>query len=583
VPLALELNVADTALLCYGSSLTIQATVNPTGTAVSWSPLTNLQITPNGLDAIASPGESVLYTAQAVLPGCTRTQQVYVQVDSLPQNLSISPLDTSVCQGAKVILRSPVYVPGEFKNIDFQWLPLTGQLTPDSLYNLVVQPTETTVYQRISTNGGCTRTDSVQVTVIPPATMLIVPQDTTICAGASVQLHLSYTPGVTEIMWMPAESLSCDDCDDPTATPAATTTYQVSGKFEGCNTGTSATVNVRPLPAYHFPDHRNLCPGDSLLLNEVFDANAIYAWTSTDPAFGTVVGFQPTIVPTQNATYFLHADNGCQVDDQFSITVINGSAAAFGDTTICKGVATLLTATSTVPGTFQWDQGAGSGSAVSVMPDTTTTYVVTFHFGANCQLTDSVTVTVAGEIAAVQFPTDLALCPDDSLHLNSLDTPNATYAWSSVPTGFSSTLAMPVVSPEESTKYTVVTTLGNCVNTQTVNVVVFSGVTLTVSNDTTVCAGEPVKLIANGSASGPILWMPGDTVTSQLLVQPASNTTYYALYTYGDGCTLTDSVKVKTVANFAAEILATPDTTSINLGESVDLFGKVSPSQNLTG
>lgn len=587
VSLSLQLSVADTALLCLGSSLSIQATVVPAGTPVSWPILTSLQITPNGTSAIASPTESILYIAQAVLPGCTRTQQVYVQVDSLPDDLSIAPIDTTVCQGGMVVLHSPVYEPADYKNIEFGWLPFEGQLTADSLYNLVVRPTETTVYTRTSTHGGCVQADSVTVTVIPPAEIHIVPADTTICAGKSVQLHLTYTPGITDIEWMPAISLSCDDCDEPLATPASTTTYTVSGKFEGCLTNTSATVQVRALPAYHFPDDRMLCAGESVKLNDVFDPNATYTWTSTDSSFGIVVGAQPIVTPTQNATYFLHADNGCQVDDQVMITVVSGSVQALGDTIICKGVTTQLTATSSVPGTFTWDQGVGPGNVVSVTPTETTTYVVTFHFGQDCQLTDSVTVNVEGDIAEVNFPSDLALCPGESLVLNSAAIPGATYAWSSVPGGFTSSLATPVATPDETTKYTVVTTLGNCVNTQSVNVIVFSGVTLALTNDTIVCVGEPVKLVATGSATGTYAWTPGGGTGSPLIIQTgsllASSTVYHVLYTYGDDCTLTDSVKVKTVANFDAEIQATPDTTSINLGESIDLFAQVIPSQNLTG
>lgn len=589
VPLTLDLNVADTALLCLGSSLNIQANVSPVGTTVTWTPPTGLQITSNGATAIATPLESILYTAQAVLPGCTRTQQVYVQVDSLPKDLSIAPLDTTVCQGGQVILRSPTYEPAEFPNIDFQWLPPMGQLTPDSLYNLVVQPTDTTVYQRITRHGGCVDTTQATVNVIPPAEMQIVPADTVICAAQSVQLHLTYTPGVTEIMWTSAITLSCSDCDDPLATPTATTTYNVSGKFKGCNTGTSATVTVSSPPVYRFPSDRTLCGEQPITLNEVFDAGATYTWTSTDPTFGTFVGPQPVVIPTQKTTtYFLKAIvGGCLVEDQVTITVANGTLEAFGDTTICEGATVLLTANTNIPGTLQWTPNAGSGGAVSVSPMETTTYIVTFSFGIACQLTDSVTVVVNGQIAPVQFPADLALCPGEGLTLNNLVTPGAIYTWASVPGTFTSTSATPTVMPGQTTKYTVTTTLGNCINVQTVDVVVFSGVTLTVSNDTTVCAGEDVTLMANGSASGTYAWTPGGATGSPLLIQTdpvlASNTAYRVRYTYGDGCVLVDSVRVKTVASFVVEIIAEPDTNTIDLGASIDLFAKIVPSQSLTG
>jgi len=585
VPLSLQLNVADTAFLCLGSSLNIQANVSPPGTTVNWTPLTSLQITPDGATAVATPIESILYTAQVILPGCIRTERVYVQVDSLPKDLAISPTDTTICQGGLVILRSPTYEPADYVNIASQWVPPNGQQSPDSLYNLVVQPTETTVYQRISRNGGCVDTAQATVNVIPPAEMQIVPADTTVCAGQSVVLRLTYPPGVTEIMWTPATSLSCSDCDNPTATPAGTTTYSVSGKFEGCNTGTSATVNVTNPPAYRFPGDRMLCGGQSVTLNEIFDAGATYTWTSTDLTFGTFVGAQPVVIPTQKTTtYFLKAINGgCPVEDQVTIVVVNGALEAFGDTTICRGATALLTATTTIPGTLQWDNGAGSGGAVNVSPTQTTIYTVTFNFGTDCQLTDSVTVVVDGQIAQVQFPADVSLCPGESITLNDLVTPGATYAWSSLPGTFTSTLPTPTVTPDQTTKYTVTTTIGSCVSTQSVDVIVFSGVTLQVSNDTTICAKETVTLVANGSATGEYLWTPGGGTGPSLPVTPADNTIYQVTYTYGDGCTLQETVAVDVVPNFTTEIIATPDTNTINLGESIELFAKVAPSQSLNG
>ncbi len=586
VPLSISLNVPDTAFLCLGSSLNIQANVSPVGTTVNWSPSTSLQIAANGATVIATPLESTLYTAQVALPGCMRTEHVFVQVDSLPQNLDISPMDTMVCQGGTVILHSLIYEPADFKNIEFQWLPPVGQLTGDSLYNLVVQPPETTIYQRITRNGGCVDTAQATVNVIPLAEMHIVPADTSVCGGQSVVLHLTYTAGITDIMWTPAASLSCSDCDVPTATPTATTTYNVSGKFMGCSTGTSATVTIKNSPSYRFPTDVMLCAGQSITLNEIFDAGATYTWTSTDPTFGTFNGPQPVVTPTQKTvTYFLKANNGgCSVEDQVTITVANGTLEAFGDTTICQGVTTVLSANTNIPGTLQWNNGAGSGSAVNVSPTETTTYTVTFNFGTDCQLTDSVTVTVDGQIAKVQFPTDVALCPGESVLLNSLVTPGATYAWSSAPGNFTSTSADPTVTPTQTTEYTVTTTLGSCVSTQSVDVVVFSGVTLTLSNDTTICAKDSVKLIAHGSATGTYLWTPGGSTASSLTVTPsASSNTYQVVYTYGDGCTLEESVKVMVVPSFDVEILATPDTSIINLGESIDLFAKISPSQSLNG
>jgi len=577
----ITLSVADTLKICKGSPKEVTVTVTPPGTPVGWSPIVGLQITPNGLMAVANPDESALYTATATAAGCKVSASFWAQVDSLPKDLAILPMDTSICEGNLVKLISKTYQPSEYPNILFEWTPMIGQLTPDSLYNMVVQPDTTTKYQRITIIGACMNTDTATVNVIPNAEMVIVPGDTSICPGATVQLTLTTTPGVTDIKWMPSDILSCDDCNNPLATPTGSVTFMVTGEFMGCKNNTSARITVLPLPPYQFPADRNLCIGQSVTLNTVFAPNATYTWTSTDPAFGTRIIPQPTYTPTQTATYFLSATNGCPVTDQVTITVESATLQATGDTTVCREFPALLTAAGSQPGTFTWSSGQ-IGQAVVVNPAQTTTYTVLYQYGTDCQLTDDVTVTVSGVGATVAFPLDKELCPGDSVLLNSAATPGATYSWTSVPAGFVSSQPNPVVAPSQSTNYVLTTTNnGQCTNTQTVSIIAYNA-TLKVSNDTTVCQGEPVLLIATGSVTGTYQWLPGGSTNSVLLLNPAVAGSYSVLYTYGDDCTLTDVVNVNVVPGISVNLVADPDTNQIGLGQSLELTAIVSPTQSLT-
>ena len=374
--------------------------------------------------------------------------------------------------------------------------------------------------------------------------------------------------------------LSCTECNNPVATPASSTTYTATGMFDGCPTSVSATVNVTSPPAYQFPADVDLCGGESITLNLVNDPNATYSWTSTDPNFGTVTVAQPTITPTQTATYTMQATNGCAVTASLTVTVANGTLTTDGDTTICSNFSTPLSASGNLPGTYLWSTGA-TQQAIVVNPAVTTTYSVTYTFGDNCTLTDDILVNVQGQGAELTFPTDIQLCPGESVTLNSTVTPGATYSWTGTPGGFTSTAGAPTVTPAVSTTYSVTATLGNCVRTESVAIVVFSGVTLTASNDITICQGDGTTLIATGSATGTYLWTPGGT-TPSIVVNPASTTTYNLLYTYGDGCTLTEMVIVTVVPNFTVRIEATPDTSRIYVGTPLELMAIVTPSQSLT-
>ena len=579
VNLNLSLNVPDSLRICLGTTADIQVTLTPPGGTLNWSPLTGLQLGPNGQSAVAQPDESTLYTVTATVPGCVRQESVFIQVDSLPQDLRILPVDTTVCKGTLVLLSSPVYEPANFPIINFFWDGL-GQLTPDTLYNMVVQPDSTTIYRRISYSGACVDTTEATVHVIIPPPMFVVPADTLICAGQSAPLQVIYAPGVTEIMWSPANTLSCDDCDNPLATPTGTTTYTVTGKYQNCPLGASGTVQVRNLPPIQFPNDVQLCAGQSVTLNQAYDPGSTYTWTSTDPNF--VPSNNPTVTPTlPSTTYSVTATNGCTNQGQVTITTASATLAVDGDTTVCKNFPTQLTASGSLPGTYTWSTGQ-NGQNIQVQPDATTTYTVVYTYAGDCQLTGQVTVNVQGAGAEVAFPNDRELCPGDSVQLNLISTPGATYSWTSTPPGFTFNGAIPPIqSPSQSTQYNVTATLGICTITRSVDITVYNA-TLAMPADVTICNGESVQLTANGSLTGTYLWSTGETSATITPTPPLGITTYDLLYTYGQDCTLEGDVKVTAIENFTVNIVSDPNTDSINIGDPISLRAVVVPSQSLT-
>lgn len=581
VNLDLNLSVTDTAI-CSGQSLEITASVNPSTTTVNWSPLTQIQIQPGGQSAIATPTSDIVYQVSAAVSGCSRKELVEIHVDNLPNQLAITPSDTLICGGNQVLLVSPAYSGQNFPDLQFVWQTSAGQTLPEDEYFLLVSPSETTTYQRITTNGACIDTSVATVNVTPVPTLTITPANPQLCIGETTTLEVSNTAGLSNLQWSPPIGLSCITCNNPIAAPSTTTNYVFTADVaNGCTASASVTVEVNQVPLYQFPED-TLCKGESIVLNLIADPSVVYSWTSLPSGFVSNEA-QPTDTPTQTTTYLVTMENGCTVQQQFDVVVIpEGNLTVSEADTICAGVAIQLTASGNYPGTFTWSNGS-SGQVVDVSPSATTNYIVTYRYplpSQLCQLVDSVEIEVQGQVGAVQFPADTLLCPGDSITLNTIATPGATYTWTSNPPIFNSSEALPgVLYPEETAIYTVTTMLGDCAATYSTLITVFVP-QMVVSEDTTICAGEAITIGAEALLTGNYLWTPGGTVPTFTDTLTTSEQ-YTLLFEFGDACIFKDTVNITVIPNFTLKLVSDPDTNQINAGELLMLDAFV-PGTNVS-
>ena len=406
-----EIVQGDLFLLCQDSTALLQAQLTGSGPplTINWTSDDPAFTPVSGSNISVAPLDSTIYRASIQAGQCFQVDSILVVVDSLPADLSISPADTTICEGQYVILKTPAYETSEYPNITFAWRPFRGQQSPDSLLNMVVTPDTTTTYYRLTQNGGCRDSAAAVITVNPIDQIAIIPSDTTVCVGEQVQFQIEGPQGLEDIQWTPEQNLSCTDCPDPTAIAVNSITYNVQAEYEGCPLSAATNLRVTPAPAINLTDRTLICPGEAVQLNTVFDPNATYSWTSTDPDFPENPGDETnptlTVRPTGTTTYTLTADNGlCEpVTAEVTIDVVSfGELNVSASATILRpGDAATLTADlegGTAIDVYTWVGTDGTsyvGPEITVSPQQTTTYSVLVTVGPNCeQLTAEITINV---------------------------------------------------------------------------------------------------------------------------------------------------------------------------------------------
>jgi subtilisin-like proprotein convertase family protein len=151
---------------------------------------------------------------------------------------------------------------------------------------------------------------------------------------------------------------------------------------------------------------------------------------------------------------------------------------------------------------------------------------------------------------------------------NSINT--GTYAWTSNPNGFSSSLLTPSVSPSVTTTYTLTATSSGCSVSDNVLVTVNqpSVAPTSISGTTTICNGSSTMLTANGTlGTGAVYqWGTGSTVgtnaisgsTATITVSPTTTTTYWVrIINTTSPCTATTNGVTSTVTVTPATVAPT--------------------------
>ena len=234
-------------------------------------------------------------------------------------------------------------------------------------------------------------------------------------------------------------------------TQAGTYTVLVTAA-NGCQDSATVSITVAPVPSVTVND-TTICSGQSVTLSPTYyPAGGQSIWTNGQ--------LTPTISvsPVTTTIYsVLYTWNGCTATGDITVTVNPTPTVSASSASICFGDTAQLVATPNLPnGTYNWSPGNEITQTISVAPQTTSNYSVTYILNGctSTQATGTVTVT---PLPTLNIPS-ITICEGASGTLTATpNVPGGTYVWSQGGTSASIT-----ESPQATSNYSVVYTVNGC-------------------------------------------------------------------------------------------------------------------------
>lgn len=411
--------------------------------------------------------------------------------------------------------------------------------------------------------SGASSTINITVTASP---QLTITPNGSICSGQSFPITVS---GATGYAW----DNGLGTASAVTVSPAATTTYTVTGSVGNCSSTASVTVTVNPSPVITIQaTPASICAGQTATLTA--SGGISYTWQAA-PGLSATTGATVTVNPTATTTYTVEGSDGnCTATATQNITLTPSPQLTVSpDVTICHGQSTTLSVSGA--GSYSWDNGLGTAGSQSVSPATTTTYTVTGS-NNNCSSTASVTVTVTPSITVSASSSPTAVCPGGLVTLTASGA--TSYTWAPAPGLNATTGASVTANPTTTTTYTVTGTTGSCSSTTSVIVNISPSLTINATaSPASVCPGGSSTLTATGA--GTYTWTPATglsgTTGSSVTASPSSTTTYTVSGTSGTcqgSATVTVTVSPVVVVNAGNDITVCEGSAVTLSGSGADVY-----------
>ncbi|MFZ1689262.1 MAG: hypothetical protein WAU70_17700, partial [Flavobacteriales bacterium] len=469
--------------LCAGQQLLIDATTG--GGSYLWQ------------DGSTGPTFNVnsagIYDVDVTVNGCTGSDALTVGYNPLPA-FDLGN-DTTVCPGEVVTWDATV------TGATYLW--------NDASVGATLSTSATGTSSVTVTLNGCSATDAATLSNFNLQSVNLG-NDLVECAGTPVPLSVS-VPGATYLWNTNATSNAIN--------VSTAGTYWVEATLNGCAVRDSINISFTPLPVFSLGNDTSVCPGGTVLLDATLPG-ASYLWS--DNTVGSTVNAAPGVWSV------LVSVNGCSSADDITIGTWQPPIVSLGnDTTLCPGASLLLDAS--LPGaSYLWqDNSTASTYTVNVAGN----YNVTVTDANGCTGIDAINVSYTNP-GTVFLGNDTTICLGTFLTLDATSA-GATYLWST-------SAVTPTISVSSAGSYAVTVTQGQCTVTDAITVSTSPNPSVSLPNDTTLCAGETLLLDATTPGVS-YAWQDGSTSATFLV---SSAATYTITVTNANGCTDSDAITV---------------------------------------
>ncbi len=556
-----EINLADTLILCRGDSVAL----NPNGNTdyqYTWSPATGLS-DPNSDNPIAFPTETTVYTVTVQAFGsdtCSLTTTVTVFVpDSINLDLGVDSVITTCGEDVTLTANTDVQVTVEWISAVSGPLGSGGTITVNPFRMDTITAIATDIY-------GCTDTASVIINDQGVDVEANVEVDSLIGLCESVP----YTVIITNLDNL--DALTFNWSSEPPGiftangnqatvilqSGTATLSVVITNQF-GCTDSLTFKFEVVPFEVT-VQDTVVVCFGEPAGLNPEGNTNYTYQWSPPDNLSDPTIA-NPIYTGNVDATYTVlinDPETGCEITLTVFVDVTDaiGLSVSPGDTTVCSLDSLTLTASSTLNGvTLSWQRPLGSeigtgGTIVVVPQEGNNTYFVLATDLNGC--VDTAQVNVLATDFQPGLDSVIQICGNTPTPINPNGNPNYVYTWSPT-TGLNLTNPWnPVATLTEDQTYAVTATdpVTGCMVETEVTVEVYPLINLTTnpSGDTTVCSLDPLTFTASSTLNNvTFTWYSPNLSTvigmgSTITVTPQLGTnTYFVIATDTNGCSDTSA------------------------------------------